>query len=437
MTRFAWLLGSVLVLAALGMLLACSSLYNRSADGLMLVGSAGSALIQTFSFSLASGTTTVISNPTSDTTNLTCVLPGIPGQMLLDPAGTFAYTIITSVNPCPGSANGILALKVNPDGTIAKSGTVTPDPNPIALTMDSAGKFLFVAEGLGTVAAANQGSQIACQQTLPPPPTAPMYGVCIYAIGSGGSLTNVAQTFTLIPQAGFQTSNFVALALTPTIFPGVIDGTQTAACLNQAAPTTEYLYMVDQPNNAVWQFSVDIASGLITPSPIPVVATDQIPAGVAVDPCNRFVYVTDSLSGKLSAYTICNATALPPCPNPDGHLLPVPNSPFALNGPTVSPGPVVVDPLGNNVYVVDSGGNRIFTFHIGQVTGAVTAGNPPTVATGQMPTQIAIRSDGNWMFVSNFNSGTVSQFSITPATGALSPFPDITTDNQPTGIAVK
>ena len=414
MTRFAWLLGSVLVLAALGMLLACSSLYNRSADGLMLVGSAGSALIQTFSFSLASGTTTVISNPTSDTTNLTCVLPGIPGQMVLDPAGTFAYTIITSVNPCPGSANGILAVTVNSDGTIAKGGTVTPDPNPIALTMDSAGKFLFVAEGLkGTVN--------------------------VYAIGSGGALTAVPQNFTLPPQPGFQPSNFVALALTPTIFPGVIDGTQTAACLNQAAPTTEYLYMVDQPNNAVWQFAVDISAGTLSPTPglTPVTATDQIPAGVAVDPCNRFVYVTDSLSGKLSAYTICNATALPPCPNPDGHLLPVPNSPFALNGPTVSPGPVVVDPLGNNVYVVDSGGNRIFTFHIGQVTGAVTAGNPPTVATGQMPTQIAIRSDGNWMFVSNFNSGTVSQFSITPATGALSPFPDITTDNQPTGIAVK
>jgi 6-phosphogluconolactonase (cycloisomerase 2 family) len=416
-TRFAWLLGAVLVLAALGLLVACSSLYNRSSDGLMLVGSEGSALIQTFSFSLSSGSATGISNPTSDTSSQTCVLPGIPSSMVLDPAGAFAYTIITSNAVCQGTT-GIMAIQVNSDGTIAKTGTLTQDPNPIALAMDSAGKFLFVTEGLGGT-------------------------VSVYAIGSGGSLTNVPQTFALPHQPGFQPSNFVALALTPTVFPSVKNGTQTGACFQQSAPTSEFLYVVDEPNNAVWEFDVDMSTGALTVSPSMVppstpFVTDQLPAGIAVDPCNRFVYVTNSQSGKLSAYTICHTVITPqPCPVADGHLVPVPNSPFTLNGSTVSPGPVIVDPLGNNVYVVDTGASHVFSFHISPVSGGVAAGTPASVATGQRPTAIAFRSDGNWLFVSNFNSGTVSQYAVTPVSGNLSPLPDIITDNQPTGIAVK
>jgi hypothetical protein len=41
------------------------------------------------------------------------------------------------------------------------------------------------------------------------------------------------------------------------------------------------------------------------------------------------------------------------------------------------------------------------------------------------------------MFISNFNAATVSQFSITPATGALSAAAPIQTDNYPWGLAVK
>jgi len=50
---------------------------------------------------------------------------------------------------------------------------------------------------------------------------------------------------------------------------------------------------------------------------------------------------------------------------------------------------------------------------------------------------MAIRSDAQWLFVANLNSANVSQFAITPATGALTPLPAITTDNLPWGVAVK
>jgi 6-phosphogluconolactonase (cycloisomerase 2 family) len=59
------------------------------------------------------------------------------------------------------------------------------------------------------------------------------------------------------------------------------------------------------------------------------------------------------------------------------------------------------------------------------------------VATGLVPTSIVIRPDDNWMFVSNFNAATVSQYSITPATGGLTAAQPIQTDNYPFGLAVK
>ncbi len=59
--RFAWLLG-VVVLVSIGVLVACGSNYNASSDGLVLVGSQGSGLIETFSFNLNNGGSSAISN---------------------------------------------------------------------------------------------------------------------------------------------------------------------------------------------------------------------------------------------------------------------------------------------------------------------------------------------------------------------------------------
>jgi 6-phosphogluconolactonase len=191
----------------------------------------------------------------------------------------------------------------------------------------------------------------------------------------------------------------------------------------------------------VLQFSVDTSTGALGnplgESQVNSVPTDQVPLGVAVDPCNRFVYVSDSLTNKVSAYTICSMVIIGTCPVADGSLLPITGSPFALSGSANGPGPLVVDPFGNNVYVIGTLSNTLSAFKISPISGALTALTVPTVATGLRPISIAIRGDDNWMFVTNFNSATVSQYSITPATGALTAEAPIGTDNQPWGVAVK
>ncbi len=94
-------------------------------------------------------------------------------------------------------------------------------------------------------------------------------------------------------------------------------------------------------------------------------------------------------------------------------------------------------PYGNNVYTVGTLSNTLSGFKISPVSGSLTALTPATVTTGSNPTSIAIRGDDNWMFVTNYQSASVSQYSITPATGALSVQSTITTDNYPFGVAVK
>ena len=426
--RFAWLLGMA-VLVLIGLLVACGSTYNSAFDGLVLVSSQGSGLLETFSFNLNSGSIFAVNNPPSDTANLTCVLNGLPSSIVVDPAGAYAYTIITANQSVCGpnsTATGIAAFKINSDGTMKAVGSLVPDPNPIQLVMDSTGKFLFVAEGPnGTVNA--------------------------YAI-SGPTLTLVPGTFNfaLPPGAGFQPPDFSAVAVTPMVWPPVINGVQQAVCSSpgNSRPTSEFLYAADAANNVVWEFSVDTSTGALGnppnatqvpyfPSPaIPSTGPPlAVPSGVAVDPCDRFVYVANNLQNNISAYTICNGTMTQSssCTAPDGSLRAV-GSPFVLTGGANGPGPMTVDPFGNTLYVLDTLSNQVSILRISR-SGSLTSSSQ--VPTGLGPTSLAIRSDNSWLFVANFQAGTLSQYSITPSTGALAASAVTTTDNYPWGVAVK
>ncbi|HLV88107.1 MAG TPA: beta-propeller fold lactonase family protein [Candidatus Sulfotelmatobacter sp.] len=433
-----WLLGLVGLILA-GFLVACGTTYNSSSDGLVVVGSVGSSLLESFTFSLTNGHIAPISNSPNDTSNQTCVLPGTPYALVLDPAGQYAYAILSGNQACGNAgSNGIASFKVNSDGTLGKPGTPVSDPNPVALAMDQSGKYLFVAEGTGVIQ---------------PPATTPtpciagstQYQVCAYAIGSGGSLTPIPATFNFVLPGGYNTPNFAALAATPTTLPALVNGVQTAVCSNpgNTAPTNEFLYVADSANNAVYEFGVDMSSGTLTNPPsqsqVPTFSTGATqtgatPSGVVVDPCDRFVYVSNLQSNQISGYTLCSVVSGTSCPAADGRLNPIAGSPFSQSV-GLGPGPLVVDPFGNYLYVLETRSNQVLPFSIASQSGVLTA--KTAAATGQLPISMAIRGDNNWLFVTNFTSATLSQFSIAPATGALSALPPVQTDNEPWGVAVK
>ncbi len=416
-----WVL-AVLVLILLGVLLACSAKYSAQYNGLVIVPTRFNQIVQTFSLNLSNGGIQEINNPNEQPVN------GLPSSVIIDPSGSFVYLL---VSPFPGTTTGSLGVEtyqIASDGKLAAVG-VTPlkgAVSPVALAIDSAGKYIFVADGATTNTAG-----------------APVPGaVSVLSVGSNGTLTEVAGSpFTLPVQPGGATASASALAVTPTLYP-----TQYAVCALQAPPSTENLYVTDSENYLVLNYSVNLSTGALKLIPVSTQAvtgmpTGPVPSGVAVDPCNRFLYVSNSQSNNVSAYTICSVVSVPlNCPQANYSLQPVAGSPYSTGD---TPGPLSVDAYGNFLYVVATGSSYINAFRIGSSNGAIVALSPATYATSTALGQdsgsnsIAIRSDDSFVFVANSNTQTVSEFGLIPSTGVLSPEPTIDTYNYPSGVAVK
>jgi 6-phosphogluconolactonase len=399
-TRFTWIV-AILVLIAIGFTMACSNNYSASNNGLVVVPTQGSAVMQTFSLDLGNGHLSQINNVNGPPT------PGLPTQVVLNSAGTFAFVIVQENAVLQPSQTGIASYQIASDGKLTSVGT-TVVTNPVALAIDSAGKFLFVAQG-------SEGT------------------ISVFSIGSNGSLSEVGKPTSLPAQPGGRTPSASALAVTPTIYP-----IQFSPCSGFTAPATENLYVADIVNYVLLNYSVS-STGSLTLVPTATttgVPTGTVPSGVAVDPCNRFVYVSDAIpNNSVSAYTICSAVSQAKnCPTADYHLQTVTGSPFPAGD---NPGPLAVDAYGNFLYVVDTGSDQISGYRISASNGALTPFTGTAISTGSGPTSIAIRSDDSWLFVANINAATLSQYAITPASGTLTPQPSTSTFNFPSGVAVK
>lgn len=397
-TRFLWVVAVLCVAAGL---VSCGSSYSASSDGLLIVPNVGSAVVQTFGFNLNTGAPSTIDTSPAITGN--------PAAIVIDPAGSHAYVATTA---------GIAAFGIHSDGTLSTAGsavTVTDlagtTLTPVAMSLDTAGSFLYVATGVGG-------------------------RVATFTVSSG-VLTQVAISAVL---PGVTAPNLVALAVTPLSFPALntTTGALNSVCAGLQNASAEYLYAVDAQNNLVWEFTVDSSGNLGTPTGPQSFTTGSVPAGIGVDSCNRFVYVSNSQVPTISSYSICNASMASACPDPltqDGHLIPISTTSLSGSGSQLTA--VALDPFAKYLYVVDSAANKVFGYKLSQATGTLSALVPASVNTDSVPVSVAIRSDGLWMFVANFNSATVTEYALTPATGTMTSTASITTDNQPFGVAVK
>ncbi|HVI08617.1 MAG TPA: beta-propeller fold lactonase family protein [Candidatus Binatia bacterium] len=431
-------IGAVSILIASAALVACSSKYSPSSNGLIIVPSNASIAMETLSLDLTNGATSQINNVNGPP------LDGEPGQVILNPSGTYAYVLIYQNSAVTGGGTtGIDIFPVQSDGKLGTGSAATLNQTlfmsptngcemvsetPIQMATDSAGKYLFVA---------NSGT--ADPSGLPVPGS-----VSVLSIGTNGSLaevnpvscTNPSITGSPFPlplqQAGRGNPTASALAVTSTVYPQFY-----AFCSSgQTPPSTEYLYVTDFNNNVLLNYSVSSSGGLTlnTTSTGNGVPTGVGPSGVAVDPCNRFAFVSNATSNNVSAYTICDQISTTAgCALADFSLHAVANSPYAAGD---LPGPIAVDAYGNFVYAVDTGSNQVTSYRIGPGTGALTfEGN---WATNINPNSIAIRSDDSWIFVANATSGNLSQYSINLTTGGLTAITTpVQTLNTPTGVAVK
>jgi 6-phosphogluconolactonase len=359
-------------------LMSCGS-SSRPA-GLLFVTNQGNSALDSYGINLTNGVLTQINTqaPTPSGT--------VPGPILLDAAGAFAYVANTPAANATTTAGSLSAYAVNSNGSLQSAGS-NPATGilPVGLAMDPGGHFLFVA---------NQGSN----------------NISVFSIGSSASLTAVAGS----PFAsGVPPTPLSPATATPTSV--AVDG------------SGKFVYVANQGQNTLSGFNLDTSTGALTAVPGSPFAAGTAPTGVtAVTTASNgaVVYVANEGSNNVSAFTI----------NTDGSLTEITGSPFAAG---LAPVSLAVDPSKNFLYVADLNSNEVSGYRINVGSGALTATNPATVSTGARPVALAFHPQGHFLYVANISSDSISGFQLTPQTGALVALPSATTPSNPAGIAVK
>jgi 6-phosphogluconolactonase len=192
-----------------------------------------------------------------------------------------------------------------------------------------------------------------------------------------------------------------------------------------------FVYVANRGSNNISAFTVDAGNGTLAAIAGSPFAAGNLPVALAVDPTGTYAYVVNQTDATISAFTIDRAS---------GALVSVNGSPFATG---TSPTSVAIDPSSSFVYVTNGGANTVSAYAITAGSGALTALTGSPFATGTLPDSVAVQPFDIGLvgvLVANESDGTVSVFSIdnnTSHNGALSangsPFP---AGNSPRALTI-
>ena len=206
-------------------------------------------------------------------------------------------------------------------------------------------------------------------------------------------------------------------------------------------PDGKYLYVSNQFDGTLSSFSVD-ASGLLTAGP--VVSVGTAPSAVTITPNGGVVYVANA--STVSAFTICNqvVTSCGDPNSPDGTLTAVAGSPFSAG---IAPVAMVAAPSGKFLFVVNRMSNQISEFKIATGTGVLTPNTQATISTGANPVGVTLRvgtetiaaTGGlrDFLYVPNLGGSSISVYSFDTTVGTLGLVgsPVNVPSGQPTAVA--
>jgi DNA-binding beta-propeller fold protein YncE len=198
------------------------------------------------------------------------------------------------------------------------------------------------------------------------------------------------------------------------------------------SPRGTSAYAVDSLSNtagAVSQYTLNRATGKLTPMPPRKVAGAGFPIGIKVAPDGRYLYFVSGVNCfalKGSKGSRCAALAKASTVSVFGispatgalSSAPVQTVPTGL-GPQM----ITIAPGGTSAYVAATGASTIWQYSINPATGKLTPKSPASVAGGGAPHDLAVAPDGKNLYVVNNSGATIAQYAISPATGALSARP--------------
>jgi len=370
------------------------SITGLTGTGLVLTDSVSShtvspaALATSFTLmpAVASGTTYNVSVTTQPTGPQFCSVTGGAGSVTTMNVATIGvscanvgrFVFVANANDGSGS---IAALSID-----ASSGALTliggapiasTDATPVAVAVDPNGSYLYVADA----GAAN---------------------IDTYTIGANGALAG-----TLLSVATGTGSVPWSLALDP-----IVDDLYAGSDVTPNPGTV-----------GGYAISMGALTG-VTGSPY---ADGNIPYGIAVDPANGLLFAANNTDGTIGCFPI----------NPDGTLGALSTLTFqggvGVNGPyALVVAPAGVAPSGGYLYVTDTIAtpNTVTAYSYTDCSALTPIGSPKSVGT--MAQSVAVDPAGNYLYVANSSDATVSGFTITAGTGALT---SIGTSATATGAA--
>jgi len=138
-------------------------------------------------------------------------------------------------------------------------------------------------------------------------------------------------------------------------------------------------------------------------SPFP---TGNGPVSLAVDAGGKYLYVANSRDGNISGHSIDGSK---------GTLAPLGGFPLASGS---NPRAMAAD-AGGFVYVANGGSDSLSVFQVNARTGALSPVTGSPFSTGHEPSAVAEYTPGNFIYVTNQASNSISGFTHTTP-GAIS-----------------
>jgi len=211
-------------------------------------------------------------------------------------------------------------------------------------------------------------------------------------------------------------------------------------------PSGSYVYVANQFTSTVSAFSFGSEGALKVVAGSPF-AVGLNPSAVAVNPAGGFLLVANSGSGNVSVFSICAAVSAD-CALPDGTMSEIKQSPFSAG---LQPDAIAFDPGFNFVYVADFRSNSVWQYTFGSGNGVMQPLTPPSISTGTNPVSIAIRSGAtgadigssltnptDYVYVANIGGSSLSGFTLTTSTGVLDVLGSaVTTAGQPSALLTR
>ncbi len=281
-------------------------------------------------------------------------------DMVVDPLGRFAYVANLVSNATPQSTISMFAI--DPATGLLKPTSPATVPTgffPQSIAIDPGGRFVYTANSDDDTVSMFTINQTTGVLTPTNPPAISTYVPSSNAQNSDpvGLTTDPSGKFLYVVNGEEDTISMFEIDQTTGLLRPTAPATVHTALFPFAitvSPNGKFAYVPNNDSggaivNGVSQYTIDPASGVLTPvASHPAVPAGNSPTAVVVDPSSKFAYVTNRNDNTVSMYAIDQTTGgLSPL-----GVLPVGNSPFRIQ----------FDPSGKYLYVVnESGPASVFT----------------------------------------------------------------------------